>query len=90
MQRHGIQRVLIPITDLGLVFFLQNVFNIENIIGLTVEFVDEEQNLIRYLKGDSATLAHLVFFACFLSVEGCKLLLLQDCFTVNLLKLNDS
>ncbi|XP_065092214.1 uncharacterized protein LOC135713058 [Ochlerotatus camptorhynchus] len=59
----------------------KSAFNIEHIIGLTVEFVDEEQNLIRYLNGDSATLAHLIFFACFLSVEGCKLLLLQDCFS---------
>ncbi|XP_058817834.1 uncharacterized protein LOC131681140 [Topomyia yanbarensis] len=55
-----------------------NIFSINNTVGLSVDFVDDDQNVI---NKSVLAWAHLLFFICFLSVEGCKFLLLRDCLT---------
>lgn len=53
------------------------------IVGLAVDFVDDEGSYVRCLDEDSAVLPHLTFFLSLLSVEGCKLLVLDDAFAVS-------
>ncbi|XP_038115186.1 uncharacterized protein LOC119768689 [Culex quinquefasciatus] len=58
-----------------------NVFSLQNTIGLGMKFVgDDDPGRGRHPLLDEPALLHLLFFACFLSVQGCKLLILEDCF----------
>ncbi|XP_055634167.1 uncharacterized protein LOC129774454 [Toxorhynchites rutilus septentrionalis] len=57
-----------------------HLFSIQNIVGLSVGVIDGERTRFSNLL-DRKVLAHLIFFVCFLSLEKCKLLFLNDCFT---------
>ncbi|XP_058445620.1 uncharacterized protein LOC131426886, partial [Malaya genurostris] len=56
-----------------------DIFSINNTVGLSVDFVNDEQTVIGSSTESVLAMAHLLFFTSLLSVEGCKLLLLQDC-----------
>lgn len=58
----------------------ESTFQMDYIVGLAVDFVDDEGSYVRCLDEDSAVLPHLTFFLSLLSVEGCKLLVLDDAF----------
>ncbi|XP_019544684.2 uncharacterized protein LOC109415244 isoform X2 [Aedes albopictus] len=58
-------------------------FQMDYIVGLMVDFVDDDGTVIWCLNGNSAVLPHLMFFLSLLGVEGCKLLVLDNTF-VNL------